>query len=323
MMWKSQMGWKQAKLRADILSKVRGFFIELGLIEVETPLLSQATVTDLHLDAFTSRYDFLVDAPGSQAVYLQTSPEFAMKRLLASGYGSIFQICKAFRHESYGSHHNPEFTMLEWYRLDFDHFDLINEVESLLVLVLGCDQASKISYQQVFLDHVKLDPLECSAQQLLDLIKTHDKLSDWLLHERDVDILLQFVFSEIIEPNIGKDAPCFVYDFPCSQASLAKISPQDTRVAQRFECYFRGIELANGFNELTDPNEQFARFQQDNVKRKCNNLPERVIDKNFIQALEHGLPQCAGVALGIDRLVMLALNESTIERVLTFPIEQA
>lgn len=323
MSWQTGMGWVEAQSRANILTNIRQFFSELAVVEVETPLMSQGTVTDLHLEAFTSRYDFLVDAPDSTNVYLQTSPEFAMKRLLASGYGSIYQICKAFRHEEYGSFHNPEFTMLEWYRLGFDHFDLINEVQDLLERILDCPSATRISYQQIFLDHVFLDPLTASLADLLKLIKDRGKHSNWLSEQADIDILLQFVFSEIIEPQIGLTSPCFVYDFPRTQASLANISPLDARVAQRFECYYKGIELANGFNELTDAKEQLSRFQEDNVKRCKTGLTEKPIDHNFIQALEHGLPPCSGVALGIDRLLMLAMKKTKIGQVISFPIEQA
>jgi len=323
--WQSTQDWQTAKNKAKILKSIRVFFDEKSVIEVETPLLSKGTITDVHLDAFTTRYDFLSDTPMTESTqyYLQTSPEFAMKRLIASGYGSIYQICKAFRHEDYGSQHNPEFTMLEWYRIDFDHVALMDEVSELLKLVLGCSSSTKHSYQELFIRYIKLDPLVASAEQLLDFINTNGLMSDWISQETNVDTLLQFVFSEVIEKEIGLVAPCFVYNFPRSQASLAKICPEDNRVAQRFECYYKGIELANGFNELTDATLQYQRFIEDNKKRKMNGLKEREIDLRFISALESGLPQCSGVALGVDRLVMLALKIAHIEQALTFPIERA
>jgi len=323
--WQSTQDWQTAKNKAKILKSIRVFFDEKSVIEVETPLLSKGTITDVHLDAFTTRYDFLSDTPMTESTqyYLQTSPEFAMKRLIASGYGSIYQICKAFRHEDYGSQHNPEFTMLEWYRIDFDHVALMDEVSELLKLVLGCSSSTKHSYQELFIRYIKLDPLVASAEQLLDFINTNGLMSDWISKETNVDTLLQFVFSEVIEKEIGLVAPCFVYNFPRSQASLAKICPEDNRVAQRFECYYKGIELANGFNELTDATLQYQRFIEDNKKRKMNGLKEREIDLRFISALESGLPQCSGVALGVDRLVMLALKIAHIEQALTFPIERA
>ncbi len=325
MTWQATLSWENAQKRADILQQIRNFFAERNVLEVETPALAQGTITDVHLDAFSCQYDFLQTSAAGQSVdlYLQTSPEFHMKRLLASGYGCIYQIAKAFRHEGYGSFHNPEFTMLEWYRLGFDHFQLMEEVAVLLKIILKCQQPTQITYQDLFKRSVALDPLTASTEEVLNVIKQHNKISDWLLKENDIDVLLQFTFSEIIEPTIGLTEPCFVYNFPRSQASLAKISACDHRVAERFECYFQGIELVNGFHELTDVEQQLERFQEDNCKRLQMNLPKRSIDKNFIQALQQGLPACSGVALGIDRLVMLALKITHIKQVQTFPIERA
>jgi lysyl-tRNA synthetase class 2 len=325
MSWQATLSWENAQHRAKIIAKIRLFFSNKNVTEVETPLLSQGTITDIHLEAFESRYKFLADLNTDQyqSMYLQTSPEFAMKRLLASGYGCIYQITKAFRHEEHGRHHNPEFTMLEWYRVGFNHIDLMAEVAELLVSVLACEAPTQTSYQALFVEHVGIDPLNTTKKALTALLKNHNKLDDWLIAEPDIDILLQFVFSEIIEQHIGINAPCFVYNFPASQASLAKICNKDSRVAERFECYYHGIELVNGFNELTDAKAQQQRFDQDNHKRKRNNLTCKPIDKNFINALTAGLPQCAGVALGIDRLIMIALNCKHIENVITFPISTA
>ncbi len=325
MTWQSTLSWQNAQKRANILQKIRQFFNERNVVEVETPALSQGTVTDVYLDAFSSRYGFLTDSSTDKSIdmYLQTSPEFHMKRLLASGYGCIFQIAKAFRHEEAGRYHNPEFTMLEWYRLGFDHFRLMDEVAELLKTILNCSESLQVTYQQLFIDYVNIDPLVATREQLLGLITEKNKLSDWLIIENDIDILLQFVFSEIIEPKIGNNAPCFVYNFPKSQASLAKLCPDDDRVAQRFECYFQGVELVNGFNELTDCKNQYQRFQQDNLQRRKLGLLEKPIDNNLISALNHALPQCSGVALGIDRLIMLALKAENIEQVISFSIERA
>jgi len=324
-LWQPTLTWKDAQQRAEIIRKIRQFFVDRNVLEVETPALSQGTVTDVHLEGFNCNYDFLRDSSSeqSQKLYLQTSPEFHMKRLLAAGYGSIFQIAKAYRHEEFGEHHNPEFTMLEWYRVDFDHFELMNEVAELLQSVLGCVKPKQITYQEIFIELLSLDPLTVTREQLLTLIGEHNKLSDWLVDEHNNDILLQFVFSELIEPNIGIDSPCFVYNFPKSQASLAKLCPEDDRVAQRFECYYKGVELVNGFNELTDPNQQVIRFQEDNKQRKQLNYVEKPIESHFISALEHGFPRCSGVALGVDRLVMIALNKKDIKEVISFPIDRA
>ncbi len=325
MAWQSSMSWQHAKQRARVLAAIRSFFSKRDVIEVETPLLSNGTITDVHLDPFITQFNYCADSNIEQPIplYAQTSPEFAMKRLLASGYGCCYQICKAFRHEQHGRYHNPEFTMLEWYRLGFDHFQLMDELAELLVEVLECSNVDKITYQDLFIREVAIDPLQATKNELLGLITKRGMLSDWLVKEDSLDTLLQFVMSELIEPLIGRETPCFVYNFPASQASLAKVSSEDKRVAERFECYFKGIELANGFNELTDEKLQRARFEEDNSKRVELNKNERMIDQNFLSALDSGLPKCAGVAMGIDRLLMLVLDADSIDQVLTFPIKNA
>ncbi len=314
------MNWEVAKKRSKILGDIRLFFKSQNVVEVETPSLSRGTVTDPFLDAFITKYNYLSKP---KLLYLQTSPEFHMKRLLASGYGCIYQICKAFRHEEFGRQHNPEFTILEWYRLGFSQHDLIEEVSLLLAVILETNSVEKITYQELFKKHVEVDPLTANFEELYNVIEFHGKAEDWLFESNDCDLLMQFIFSEIIEKNIGLHKPCFVYNFPIAQASLAKECPEDSRVAQRFECYYKGIELANGFNELTDPKLQEHRFNLDNEKREHLGLSKREIDSNFIQALYSGLPQCSGVALGVDRLTMIALNKTSIDEVITFSIEQA
>ncbi|MCP4989640.1 MAG: elongation factor P--(R)-beta-lysine ligase [Colwellia sp.] len=323
MTWQPTLTWQNAQKRAVILQQIRQFFAERNVIEVETPTLSQGTVTDVYLDAFVCKYNFLADSSVEQSVdlYLQTSPEFHMKRLLAAGYGCIYSLAKAFRHEAAGRHHNPEFTLLEWYRIGFNQFDLMSEVSELLKSILSCNEPLLTSYQDIFIETVSIDPLTASFAELVTILEHYGKAADWLIEQNDPDALLQFIFTEIIEPSIGINEPCFIYNFPVSQASLAKTSPQDARVAERFECYYRGIELVNGFNELTDANEQKTRFQQDNTKREAQGLPVRAIDDNFIAALNHGLPQCSGVALGVDRLVMLALNCQMIAQTISFTVE--
>lgn len=322
--WQTTLTWDNAKKRAKLLAKIRQFFSARDVVEVETPALSQGTVTDVNLDALTSQYNFLADSPISESdtLYLQTSPEFHMKRLLASGYGCIYQIAKAFRHEAYGNHHNPEFTMLEWYRIGFNQFDLMYEVDDLLQATIDSTEAQFTSYQDIFIQCVDIDPLSASYEALALFIIEQKKAAEWLFESGDKDLLLQFIFSEIIEPKIGQQAPQFIYNFPVAQASLAKISEDDSRVAERFECYYQGVELANGFNELTDATEQQKRFEEDNLKRKQKGLSQRTIDDNFIDALKHGLPQCSGVALGIDRLVMIALNVNNIQDIQSFSIDR-
>jgi lysyl-tRNA synthetase class 2 len=325
MTWQPTLTWQNAKKRAVVLQQIRQFFAERNVTEVETPALSQGTVTDVYLDALTCKYNFLADSSAEQSVelYLQTSPEFHMKRLLAAGYGCIYSLAKAFRHEEAGRHHNPEFTMLEWYRIGFNQFDLMLEVSELLKSILSCNEPLFTSYQDIFIQTVSIDPLTASFTELTTVLEHYGKAADWLIEQNDPDTLLQFIFTEVIEPTIGIKQPQFIFDFPIAQASLARISDDDSRVAQRFECYYCGIELVNGFNELTDVDEQMARFENDNAKRRAQGLVERPIDVNFISALKHGLPQCSGVALGVDRLVMLAMDINVISEVQSFSINRS
>lgn len=319
--WQPTMSWETAQLRSKVLSRIRSFFNVRDIIEVETPVMARSTITDVHLDALTSTYDYL--ERGSQKYYFQTSPEYLMKRLLADGYGDIYQVTKAFRNEPFGRHHNPEFTMLEWYRLNYDHVSLMDEVEALLTCVLNTKAAVRMTYQEAFLKYLDLDPLESSFEECIALLKSNDKCDAWLVETNDLDIVLQFIFTELIEVHLGIEEPCFIYNFPASQASLARLDEIDKRVANRFECYYKGIELANGFYELSDEKIQRQRFEQDNIARKNMGLPERQIDELFMSSLKSGLPQCAGVALGIDRFIMLAGNLTSIKEVISFPINRA
>jgi len=311
---------KNLQLRAQILANIRQFFASKRVLEVETPAMSQATVTDLHLDTFKTIFVGPGYAKGLP-LYLVTSPEFHMKRLLAAGSGSIYQICKAFRNEEAGRTHNPEFSLLEWYRIDFDHHQLMDEMDEFLQLILHCPIAKRVSYQAIFMDILGVCPLSDSMQKL-KACAVPLGLSDIANRETDRDTLLQLLFCMGIEPKIGQERPYMIYDFPASQAALAQISRQDTRVAERFEVYYKGVELANGFHELADAREQLIRFQQDNKKRVQQGMDPQPIDMNFIAALEAGFPNCAGVAVGIDRLVMLALNQDHISKVLAFDVNR-
>ncbi|CAH3738420.1 Elongation factor P--(R)-beta-lysine ligase [Klebsiella pneumoniae] len=307
--------------RAAVMAEIRRFFTDRGVLEVETPCMSQATVTDIHLFPFETRF---VGPGHSQGLnlYLMTSPEYHMKRLLAAGCGPVFQLCRSFRNEEMGRHHNPEFTMLEWYRPCYDMYRLINEVDDLLQQVLECQPAESLSYQQAFQRHLEIDPLSADKAQLREVAAKLD-LSNIADTEEDRDTLLQLLFTMGVEPHIGKDRPTFIYHFPTTQASLAQISPEDHRVAERFEVYYKGIELANGFHELTDAHEQRLRFEQDNRKRAARGLPQQPIDNNLLAALEAGLPDCSGVALGVDRVVMLALGAESIGEVIAFTVDRA
>ncbi|MBB1311725.1 elongation factor P--(R)-beta-lysine ligase [Pseudoalteromonas sp. SR41-8] len=307
--------------RAAILRTIREFFYQRHVMEVDTPSLSAASVTDVHLASFKTQFIGPGFAKGLP-LYLQTSPEFAMKRLLAAGSGAIYQICKAFRNEEAGSHHNPEFTMLEWYRPGFDEFALMDEIDELMQLILNVPPAERLTYQDAFTKALGLDPLSATIEQLQTLA-CEQGFADIAKHETHRDTLLQLLFCMKVEPKIGQQKPCFIYHFPASQAALASICEHDIRVAGRFELYYQNMELANGFNELTNAQEQAKRFTEDNAYRKANNLTQVPMDTRLIAALEHGLPQCAGVALGVDRLVMLATQKNTIKEVIAFDVGRA
>ncbi len=320
-LWQPSADIETLRQRAAIMRRIREFFYARDVMEVETPSLSAASVTDVHLATFSTEFVGPGYA-GGLPLYLQTSPEFAMKRLLAAGSGAIFQLCKAFRNEEAGSHHNPEFTMLEWYRPGFDEFALMAEIDDLMQLVLGVESAERLTYQQAFINALGVDPLTADISRLQQLA-TEQGFADIAAHETHRDTLLQLLFCMKVEPTIGQEKPCFVYHFPASQAALAQICQHDQRVAGRFELYFKNMELANGFNELTNGKEQAARFNEDNQYREANGLKQVPMDERLIAALEHGLPQCAGVALGIDRLIMLATNKQKIKDVIAFDVERA
>ncbi|MES2203944.1 MAG: elongation factor P--(R)-beta-lysine ligase [Pseudomonadota bacterium] len=307
MSWQPSATIDALKNRAEILRTLRDFFYQRHITEVETPLLCKAGTTDVYLDSMTV-------TSNQKTRYLQTSPEFAMKRLLAAGIGDCYQICKAFRCDEAGQYHNPEFTMLEWYRLSFNHHQLMNDMDDLLQLILKCQPAKRISYQQLFLDYLNIDPHLASVE---DLKKISPELCSVLNETTDTkDDYLMLLLSHLIEPKIGFDRPCFIYDYPASQAALSKV--RENKFAERFEVYVNGIELANGFHELQSAQEQLERFQKDNKKRRELNKPEVPIDDHLIAALENGLPACAGVALGIDRLIMLAQKKENLYDILSF-----
>ncbi|MEL0659050.1 elongation factor P--(R)-beta-lysine ligase [Psychromonas arctica] len=326
MNWLPSASLAQLSARATMLKTIRDFFSDLQVLEVETPSLSQAAVTDVHLQCFKTQFvgRNISDKPlvdGGVPLYLQTSPEFQMKRLLAAGSGSIYQISKVYRNEESGRFHNPEFSLLEWYKVGFDHHQLMDEMATLLMLILKCNTPTRCSYQEAFLSILQVDPLTASIEEL-KLAGAHLQLGGVLDNETDKDTILQLLFCIAIESKIGQDEPCFVYDFPASQAALARINTQDDRVADRFEVYYKSVELANGFHELNNSEEQLKRFQADNQLRVTMGLPEMPIDYKFVACLDH-LPDCAGVALGLDRLLMLSTEQKHINDVLSFSVDNA
>ncbi len=288
-------------------------------MEVETPLLSAAAATSLYLDSFVTRYLGPL-APQGQDFFLQTSPEFAMKRLLAGGSGPIYQICKAFRNGEAGAYHNPEFTLLEWYRPGFDHHALMDEVEALLDSILDIGTFQRIKYRDLFLGRAGFDPFIFTVEEAKACLQQHG-ITAPDMDGATKDDWLMLILTHIIEPNLGSGA-VFIYDFPASQAMLARLSRSEPPTAERFELYVNGIELANGFHELADAAEQRRRFESEMQQRKHLGMAELPMDEALIDALKHGLPDCAGVALGIDRLLMLAAGEQAIAEVLALPLDR-
>ena len=319
--WRPTASLQALRERAQLYADIRRFFAERDVLEVDTPVLSHGTVTDVFIDGFSTNFAYS-DSGDNETLYLQTSPEFALKRLLASYQTSIYQLSKVFRHEGFGRLHNPEFTMLEWYRVGLDHHDLMDEISALLKALIGAQQTERMTYQQAFQKHLNLDPLSDSTQRIAQVFNDCNiDLSDE--YPIDHDGMLQLLFSYEIEPRIGQQYPCFIYDYPASQSSLAKINRDDPRVADRFELHFKGTELANGFHELQDAAEQRKRFEHDNRLRRTFRFEEKPLDERFLGALEAGIPACAGVAMGIDRILMLKHGYTHIEQVLAFPVNRA
>jgi lysyl-tRNA synthetase class 2 len=302
---------KNLRARARLLQLIRNFFAQREVFEVETPLFYPFTASDPHIGSFS------LNLHAKQKVYLQTSPEFAMKRLLASGSGSIFQICKAFRAEERGRFHQPEFTMLEWYRVGFDHHQLMDEMDALLQFILQSKTAERFTYAELFNKYFNIDPHRCAVDELVQCAQKHQILVNPHFSD-DKDQWLHLLMAHGIEPYLGFERPTFVMDFPVSQAALAKIIDSNPPVAARFEVYVNGVELANGYHELTDGIEQKRRVLADNQRRLELGLPTVPPDELLFQALNEKFPECAGVAMGVDRLLMLAMGAETIDEVISF-----
>lgn len=302
--------------RAQLYRQIRDFFAQRSVLEVETPVLSKSCVPDSLIEPLVTQYH----GDRVQHLFLQTSPELAMKRLLAAGCGSIYQIAKAFRDGESGRWHNPEFSILEWYRVGFTKLDLIQEVDEFLQTMLGCAPALAISYCELFEKYTHLHPLTEPLYKLQNYVTRYhiDNVKDL-----DRDTCLQLILSHQIEQQLGHDRPVVITDFPATQAALARTQVENPDLAERFEFYVQGIELANGFYELTDVIEQRQRFEHSLQERTQQNKSLYPIDENFLAALDNGLPACAGVALGLDRLLMLLVNATHIDEVLSFPVKNA
>ncbi len=323
-MWKPTASLEALQKRAQIIRNIRQFFETRGILEVETPLLGKTATPDPLIEPFITSYQGPL-APAGQMLYLQTSPEFAMKRLLAAGSGAIFQICKVFRNGEVGRFHNAEFTMLEWYRPGLHYSELIQEVSDLLTEILDVPEAELLSYQSVFQQYLDINPHDralCTESFLAAIAQSQGLIQDLNELSLDYNGWLDLLFSEIIQPQLGLECPVVLVDFPVSMAALAQIREDHdaTLVAERFEFYVRGVELANGYHELLDAKEQTQRFEEDIKKRVSLGVTPLAIDDKLLAALEAGVPPCSGVALGVDRLVLIALNAKRLNQVMSFDL---
>ena len=311
--WRPGAAAARLKARARLLQDIRDFFSARDVMEVETPLISMSGNTDPEIQSIRT------DNGG----YLRTSPEFPLKRLLAAGSGDIFELGRVFRAGESGRSHNPEFTMLEWYRTGFDYQRLMDEVAEL---VRRCGRGKfdgwpqqKLGYRQLFQQYAGVDPFKADKRTLSECAREHaiDEL------ELDRKQWLDLLLGAVIQPALPAECLTFVYDFPADQAALARLRQGDPAVAERFELYLGRIELANGYQELTDAAEQTRRFDADNRQREMRGLPVHQVDRRLLAALEHGLPECAGVALGVDRLLMAVTGAASIDEVTAFPHSRA
>ena len=311
-------GWRPGaspttlRLRAQLLGKIRAFFAAREVLEVDTPLLGPTPGSD------PQQHCLDVHVPGAGLRYLQPSPEFAMKRLLAAGSGSIYQVCKAFRAGEHGPRHRVEFTLLEWYRTGFDYRALMDEVQALVCGLLGRPAAQAFSYGELFERHARIDAFSTGEAALWQRVAAAGIEPSAPLRAAGRDAALDILLTRLIEPAIAPLGVVFIYDYPASQAALARLRPVQPPLAERFELYVDGIELANGWSELTDAAEQRHRFENDNRIRQATGLPQVPLDECLLAALAHGLPDCAGVALGFDRLLMLAAGAADIGAVQAF-----
>ena len=308
-------------LRARLYGLLRGFFARRGVLEVETPILSAAANPDLNIASFCTRFDGHVDG-GVPGRWLRTSPEFPLKRLLAAGLGDCYELGRVFRNGEAGRQHNPEFTLLEWYRTGWDARRLAEEVVELvqeaLALVGTPNRVRVVTYAELFTEVLGIDALRAPATVLIQALG--DLQVDPAGLDRDdwLDLLL----THRIQPLFPIDLITVVHDYPASQCALARVRPGDPPVAERFEVYLGSTELANGFHELNDAAEQRRRFAADSVRRRARGLPEQPLDENLLAVLDE-LPDCAGVALGVDRLLMHMAGVADIASVLAFPFAQA
>jgi lysyl-tRNA synthetase class 2 len=316
--WRPSASLEVLQLRARLLQRARAYFEASGALEVETPVLVRAAVTDVHLESLAVHR-----SDGERVGFLHTSPEYAMKRLLCAGAPDIFQVAHVFREGERGRRHNPEFTMIEWYRLGMDHFELMNDVEALLRTLLeplrAVGPTTHVTYADAFESALGVNPLEAATADIeAAAMRSGLDIPPGIANERDS--LLDLAMATLVTARFPSDRITFVRDFPASQAALARV---DGPVAARFEAFWGGLELANGFHELDDAREQALRFESDDATRRARGQPAMTMDQSFLAALAAGLPPCAGVALGFDRVVMVAVGARHIDEVVAFPTERA
>jgi elongation factor P--(R)-beta-lysine ligase len=331
-------GWPALRLRDELLRRLRAFFHERAFLEVETPLLSADVVVDRHLDPFAvdisgaglarqPREGTAAPADRHATRWLQTSPEFAMKRLMAAGGEAIFQVTRAFRRDEQGPLHNPEFTLVEWYRRGDGLRQGIDLLGELCEALLGLGPATPITYQQAFRHHAGIDPHTAAPAELAAVARERRVLvPDSLAGDLSAtarDVWLDLLLVELVEPHLGDAGPVILYDYPASQAALARMRPGPPPVAERFELYVRGIELANGYHELLDAATLRERNRSNNALRLADGKPALPEDSRLLAAMDAGLPACTGVALGFDRVVMLASGVATVAEVIAFPFDRA
>ena len=317
--WQPTASIENLRKRAELFDYIRDFFKQRGVLEVDTPVMSHCAVSDPFIDSIEVNYQASVGLEIAP-MYLQTSPEYAMKRLLAAGSGAIYQMGKVFRNGEHGSRHNPEFTMLEWYRPGMDDADLMGEVEALIKPVLKIDgPVERITYSDLFQKYLGFRPENTGLDELIAETRKHIDIE---LEDDDPDTWLNLLMSHVIEPELKALKAVFVTEYPASQAALAKVreGEQGFPVAARFELFVQGVELANGYHELTDADEQKRRLEADQEQRKNLDLPQRPLDMRLVEALKKGIPDCAGVALGVDRLLMLAVSADALADVIPFDL---
>jgi lysyl-tRNA synthetase class 2 len=312
--WRPGASRFAVETRADLLAAIRAWFSQRNVLEVETPVLSRCGNTDPNIRSISTE--------STSKSYLRTSPEYAMKRLLAAGFGDIYELGRVFRSGESGRLHNPEFTLLEWYRCGWAYLDLAAEVGDL-IRFCGKGQfddwpVQQVTYRDAFLEHTGLDPAFCDESDLSIAASERGIQAGPMEQQEWLDLLL----SQVVEPNLPGETITIIHDFLPEQAALARIRPGDPPVAERFEVYLGQMELANGYQELTDGDEQQERFEKELARRKARGEEVAPLDMGLIQALGHGLPECSGVALGVDRLLMSVLKLEHMDAVLAFSSER-